>query len=53
LIFSVGENPFLNDGIVRGSFRWIMTVPEKLIRPHVYSEQHDTNHEICSKLKIL
>jgi hypothetical protein len=45
LIVSVGENPFVNGGIVRGRFRWIMTACEKLIRPHVYSEQHDTNLE--------
>jgi hypothetical protein len=30
LIFSVGENPFLIDGIVTGSFRWIMTVKNLL-----------------------
>jgi hypothetical protein len=53
LIFSVGGNPFLNYGIVRGSFRWIVTVCEKLIRSHVYSEQHDANHEIGIELKIL
>jgi len=30
-----------------------MTVCEKLIRPHVYSEQQNTDHEIGTKLMIL